>query len=76
MPDLILFGGVVDDLVVIPFAIALMVHLIPEPLRAELRQRVEVRMAENRPHSHIPEAIAILCVVGIAAIVSWLIWFR
>jgi uncharacterized membrane protein YkvA (DUF1232 family) len=75
LPDFIPFHGAVDDVIVIPLAVALMVHLIPLPLKAELREKAEARMAEKRSHSHVGEAIAIVCVVGIAVIVVWLIWF-
>jgi len=76
LPDFIPLHGILDDLVVIPLAIMMMVRLIPEPLKAELKQTAEARMAVKRPHSHVGEAIIIVCVLGIAAIVSWLVWFR
>ncbi len=76
LPDFIPLHGILDDLVVIPLAIMMMVRLIPEPLKAELQQTAEARMAVKRPHSHVGEVIIAVCVLGIAAIVSWLVWFR
>ena len=76
VPDFIPLHGQLDDLVVIPLAIALMVRLIPVPVRTELRAETEARMAVKRPHSHVGEVIILVCVVGIAAIVAWLVWFR
>ncbi|MBN1151670.1 MAG: DUF1232 domain-containing protein [Dehalococcoidia bacterium] len=76
VPDLIPFSGILDDALVIPAAIALMVRLIPTPLRAELTARAEERIATKRPHSHVGEAIIIFCIVGITAIIAWLVWFR
>jgi uncharacterized membrane protein YkvA (DUF1232 family) len=76
IPDFLPLHGIIDDIIVVPVAIALMVRLIPMPLKAELQEKAEARMAEKRPHSHIGEAIIIFCLVGIAAIVVWLIWFR
>lgn len=76
LPDFIPLHGVVDDLVVIPLAIMMMARLIPEPLKTELQEQAEARMAVKRPHSRAGEVIIIVCVLGIAGIVSWLVWFR
>jgi len=76
VPDFLPLHGIIDDLVVIPLAIALMVHLIPMPLKAELQERAEAAMATKRPHSRLPEVVIAVCVVGIASVVAWLIWFR
>ena len=76
VPDFLPLHGIIDDLVVIPLAIALMVHLIPVPLKAELHERAEAAMANKRPHSRIPELLIAICLVGIASVIAWLIWFR
>ena len=76
IPDLIPFHGLLDDVVLIPAAIALMVRLIPIPLKAELTEKAEARIAAKPPHSHIGEAIIIFCLVGITVVVVWLVWFR
>ena len=76
IPALIPFHGLLDDVVLIPAAIALMVRLIPIPLKAELTEKAETRIAAKRPHSHIGEAIIIFCLVGITVVVVWLVWFR
>jgi len=76
VPDFLPLHGIVDDLVVIPLAIALMVHLIPMPLKVELQERAEAAMANKRPHSRIPELLIAICLVGIASVIAWLIWFR
>jgi len=68
--------GLLDDLVVIPLAVMMIVRLIPEPLKEELQATAEARMAMKRPHSHVAEGIIIVCLLGIVGIVSWLIWFR
>ncbi|MFW6056776.1 MAG: YkvA family protein [Chloroflexota bacterium] len=76
IPDFIPFHGVVDDLLVIPLAIAMMVHLIPTQLRDELEERAEIRMATKSLGRRIAEVVIIVCLVGIAAVIAWLIWFR
>ncbi len=75
LPDFIPFHGLVDDIVVIPLAIAAMVRLIPMPLRAEFEAEAEARMAAKRPHSRVAELIIVVCILGIAGVVAWLLWF-
>ncbi len=76
IPDFIPFHGVVDDLLVIPLAIAMMVHLIPTQLKAELEAQAEIRMATKSLGRQIADVVIIVCLVGIAAVIVWLIWFR
>ncbi len=76
LPDFIPFHGALDDIVVIPLAVAMMVHLIPLPLKAELQEKAEARMAERGPRNRLGEAIILFCLVGIAAVIAWLIWGR
>jgi hypothetical protein len=53
-----------------------MVHSSPCPSKAELHERAEAAMANKRPHSRIPELLIAICLVGIASVIAWLIWFR
>ncbi len=76
IPDFIPFHGIVDDLLIIPFAIGMMVRLIPTPLKAELEAQAEIRMATKSLARRIAEVVIIVCLVGIAAVIIWLIWFR
>ncbi len=64
LPDFIPFHGLVDDIVVIPLAIAAMVRLIPMPLRTEFEAEAEARMAAKRPHSRVAELIIVVCILG------------
>jgi uncharacterized membrane protein YkvA (DUF1232 family) len=75
VPDLIPLHGIIDDIIVIPVAVAMLVRLLPMPLRAELEAEAEARMAAKRPHSRLPELIIAVCVLGIAGVVAWLLWF-
>jgi len=76
IPDVIPLHGVLDDVLVIPLTIALMVRLLPTSLKAELQAHAEARMSAKRPSRHIAEVVILVCVVGIAGVVSWLVWFR
>ena len=76
IPDVIPLHGVLDDVLVIPLAIALMVHLLPTPLKTELQSEAEAHMAVKRPRRHIAEVVILICVLGIAGVTSWLVWFR
>ena len=76
IPEFIPLHGIVDDLLVIPLAVAMMVRLIPPQLKAELEAQAEIRMATKSLARRIAEIIIIVCLVGIAAVFVWLIWFR
>jgi uncharacterized membrane protein YkvA (DUF1232 family) len=70
IPDLIPVLGYVDDLLIVPAGIWVVVKLIPPPLMAEFRKEA-TRRAE-RPTSHA--AAAIIGLIWIAAVggVVWL----
>ena len=63
-------------MLVMPVAIVLMVRLIPMPLKAELQEEAECRMASKRPRSRVKVAVVTLLVVGLVVLVVWLAWFR
>lgn len=72
IPDFIPLHGVLDDVLAIPVTIALMVHLIPAPLKSELTEKAEAQIAAKRSRSRIPEVIILICLAGIVGIVVWL----
>jgi uncharacterized membrane protein YkvA (DUF1232 family) len=49
IPDFIPVLGYLDDLILVPLGIALVVRLMPKPLMSELRAEAEVRFADRRP---------------------------
>jgi uncharacterized membrane protein YkvA (DUF1232 family) len=69
IPDFIPVLGYLDDLVIVPLGILLVVKLIPPPLMAELREQA-LRQSE-RPTSKAG-ALAIV-VIWIAAF-TWVLW--
>lgn len=73
IPDFIPVLGYLDDLVIVPGGIWLVVRLIPAPLMAELRAAA-AKLAE-RPTSHFAAASIALVWVAAAVGLVWL-YFR
>ena len=69
IPDFIPVLGYVDDLLLLPFAILLVVRLVPPEVMADLRMEAEQRMTSDRPKSAAGAAfILLLWLAGAAAI--------
>src|SRR5215203_3492782 len=49
IPDFIPVLGYLDDLIIIPLGIALVLKLIPEPVFAECRAQAKIAMREGKP---------------------------
>ena len=58
VPDFIPVIGYLDDLILVPLAIALVVRLIPSQLMSEFRQEASLRSA--RPTSRVAAAMVVL----------------
>jgi uncharacterized membrane protein YkvA (DUF1232 family) len=79
IPDFIPVVGYLDDLLIVPLGIALVIRLIPPEIMAEHRQAAMAAAAEGRPASKTAAAVIILIwVVSIAAASWWAyaIWRR
>lgn len=74
IPDFIPVLGYVDDLVLVPLGILLVVRLVPAPLMDEFRERAAG--AEEQPRSYAGAAAIVLLWVGGAALVLWWSWPR
>lgn len=70
IPDFIPVLGYLDDLVILPLGIMLVVRLIPAPLMAEFRAQAQTH--PTIPRSHV--AAVIVVAIWIAAL-SLLIWW-
>src|SRR5688500_16671803 len=53
IPDFVPLLGCLDDLVLIPLGVALVVRLIPKPVMAECRARSREVMAQGKPTSRM-----------------------
>lgn len=60
IPDFIPVLGYLDDLVLVPIGIALVVKMIPESVLIECRQKAQEMMAKDKPTNWAAGAIIIL----------------
>ena len=72
IPDFIPVLGYLDDLVIVPLGILLVVKLIPPPLMAEFRQKA-LRQAE-RPTSRIAALAIIVIWIAAFTFTLWAFW--
>ncbi len=72
IPDFIPVLGYLDDLVIVPAGILLVVWLIPAPLMAEFREQAAV--IAQKPRSTSAAVIIIMIWVAVAALAGWWLW--
>jgi uncharacterized membrane protein YkvA (DUF1232 family) len=65
IPDVIPFIGYLDDLILVPLGIALVLKMIPPPVLAECREQAETVIAPGKPTSWIG---------AIVVVAIWLLW--
>ena len=71
IPDVIPIFGYLDDLVLVPLGIILVIKMIPPAVLAECRDKAEAAMNQGKPTSRIA-AIAIVAIwllLGIVAVI-------
>jgi uncharacterized membrane protein YkvA (DUF1232 family) len=71
IPDFIPVLGYLDEVILLPIAIALVIRMIPDPLMAEFRG--EARRRSERPVSRAAAAFITLWALA-AAFLLWLFW--
>ncbi|RWD77484.1 DUF1232 domain-containing protein [Mesorhizobium sp.] len=72
IPDFIPILGYLDELIILPLGILLVVKLIPAPLMDEFRQ--EATRREGRPTSRVGLIAIVAIWVAIAALLVWVFW--
>jgi uncharacterized membrane protein YkvA (DUF1232 family) len=72
IPDFIPVLGYLDELIVLPIAIALVIRMIPGPLMAEFR--TEAQRRSERPVSRVAAAVIIGLWIAAAAFLLWAFW--
>lgn len=74
VPDFIPLLGYLDDLVLIPLAIALALRMIPPAVMAECRARARAELAAGQPAGWLAAAVIVLIWLGLAALgMVWLV---
>lgn len=74
IPDFIPILGYLDDLILIPLALLLVIKLIPAPVMADLREAAE--KAESQPVSRAGAAMIVALWIIAAAFLIWALWPR
>ncbi len=72
IPDFVPVLGLVDDVVLIPAGVWLMLRLIPDYVMSEHRATAE--RASQRPVSRTAAAVIILFWIAVIASVGWSVW--
>ncbi len=57
IPDFVPVIGYLDDLIIIPAGLALVIKLIPEEVMCECRSRAEVKMNQKGPKNYVAATI-------------------
>jgi uncharacterized membrane protein YkvA (DUF1232 family) len=66
IPDFVPVLGYLDDLILIPLGIALLLKVIPSEVMAECREKAAISMAGGKPRNWIAAAIIVLIWIGLA----------
>ena len=74
IPDFVPVLGYLDDVIIVPLGIVLVLKLIPSDLMTEFR--AEAAQIEERPKSYAGAAIVITLWIGAALLILWLLWPR
>ena len=74
IPDFIPVLGYLDDLLLVPAGIALVLKLIPPEVMAECRERARSELAAGKPVNRVAAAVIVAIWVGLAALaVVWVV---
>ncbi|WP_119461915.1 DUF1232 domain-containing protein [Rhodospirillaceae bacterium SYSU D60014] len=74
IPDFVPALGYLDDMIIVPLGILLVIWMIPEGLMAEFREEAAKR--EGKPKSYAGAAAIVLLWVMAAALALWWFWPR
>ncbi|MCG7392879.1 DUF1232 domain-containing protein [Microvirga sp. ACRRW] len=72
IPDFIPVLGYLDDVIILPLAMALVIKMIPSPLMAEFREQAQHR--SERPASRAAAAVIVALWIASAGFLLWAFW--
>ncbi len=72
IPDFIPVLGYLDELILLPIALFLVIKMIPDPLMVEFR--AEAQRLSERPTSRVAAVVIIGLWIAAAAFLVWLFW--
>jgi len=72
IPDFILVLGYLDEVIILPIALFLVIKMIPDTLMVEFR--AEAQRLSERPTSRVAAAVIIGLWIAAAAFLVWLFW--
>jgi uncharacterized membrane protein YkvA (DUF1232 family) len=72
IPDFIPVIGYIDDLIIVPLGILLVIRLVPAEVMAEHRALAEA--AQDRPVSRVAAAVIVAVWIAAMALLSWFVW--
>jgi uncharacterized membrane protein YkvA (DUF1232 family) len=72
IPDFIPVLGYLDEGIILPIAITLVIRMIPDPLMAEFREEAERR--SKRPTSRAAAAVIIALWIAAIVLTLWALW--
>ena len=76
IPDFIPVLGYLDDLILLPLGVYLVLKLVPQEVMAECRTRAEREAGQENPALKAGSLLILLLWVVGAATVAWLLWQR
>ena len=74
IPDPIPILGYLDDLLLLPLGIALLLRLIPPQVMEESRGKAQALLAQKRPTNWVAAAVIVLIWVLVAGAVAFWLW--
>ncbi len=74
IPDPIPILGYLDDLLLLPLGIALVLKLIPAVVMDECRIKAQIMLDQKRPANWVAAIIIVAIWVFVAGWIGWLLW--
>jgi uncharacterized membrane protein YkvA (DUF1232 family) len=74
IPDFIPVLGYLDDLILVPLGIVLVIRLVPGPVMEECRREAQRRIDQRGPRGWAGAAVVIVIWLSLAAWCGWLAW--